>query len=108
MCLTVKKWTASCLKPLVQETLRFKSLEEMCTRFIASGGYILNITQCNAGKVQQGKYETSSMFEKVGVIGGNDLTTEAAVTKMMVALGMKDKQAVLNMLSSDLRGEMSI
>lgn len=85
-----------------------KSLEEMCTRFIASGGYILNITQCNAGKVHQGKYETSSMFEKVGVIGGNDLTTEAAVTKMMVALGMKDKQAVLSMLSTDLRGEMSM
>lgn len=83
-------------------------LERLCTQFISQGGYILNITQCNAGKVHQGMYETSSMFEKIGVLGGADLTTEAAVTKMMIALGMKDNETTHRTLSTNLRGEVSL
>jgi L-asparaginase len=76
---------------------------------ISKGIVILNITQCNAGKVEQGKYATSAAFKKMGVIGGSDMTAEAAVAKLMYVLGStSNKKEIEKMLSSDLRGEMTV
>jgi L-asparaginase len=76
--------------------------------YIADGGIILNITQCSSGAVQQGKYATSSFFEKVGVVSGNDLTSEAALTKVMHLLGEKQShQEIISSLKSSLCGEMT-
>jgi L-asparaginase len=73
------------------------------------GLVILNITQCNAGKVEQGKYATSAGLKKIGVIGGADLTTEAAVAKLMFVLGTtNDKKQIEKKLQTDLRGEMTV
>jgi L-asparaginase len=70
---------------------------------------ILNVTQCNAGAVDQGKYETSADLAKIGVIGGADITTEAAVTKLMYLLASsKNKKEVENLLVKNLRGEITI
>ena len=52
-------------------------------RAVDSGKWLVNITQCATGFVEQGLYETSSALEKVGITPGADLTTEAAVTKSM-------------------------
>ncbi len=44
---------------------------------IEKGTLIINVTQCAAGKVEQGKYETSTQLKEIGVLSGYDSTTEA-------------------------------
>jgi L-asparaginase len=58
--------------------------------------------------VQQGKYETSSFFDKVGVISGKDMTTEAALAKMMYLLGSQvSKEEIQRKLAISLTGELT-
>lgn len=76
--------------------------------FIEGGGIVMNVTQCAAGSVDMGLYETSAGLKSAGVISGRDITTEAAVTKMMILLGSELKKPVIEaMLSKSVRGEMS-
>lgn len=76
--------------------------------FIARGGIVLNVTQCPAGSVEMGLYETSEGLRSAGVISGKDLTTEAAVTKMMMLLGSElSRDRIESLLSKSICGEMS-
>lgn len=71
------------------------------------GILILNVSQCPGGMVTQGKYETSRHLLEAGVLGGSDLTSEAAITKLMVLLGNYGLGDVRNMVTQNLAGELT-
>jgi L-asparaginase len=85
-------WFTTCIKKAVEK-----------------GIIILNISQCAGGSVTLGQYETSINLLNAGVVSGYDMTTEAAVTKLMYLLGQGlSHEEVKKHLNSDLRGEITI
>lgn len=79
-------------------------LEETIQRGIP----VVNITQCPGGRVTMGLYETSINLKRIGVISGNDLTTEAALTKMMYLLGAGfSREDFKKEFETSLRGELT-
>lgn len=74
---------------------------------IARGLQIVNVTQCSIGSVTMGKYETSTELKEIGVISGKDITTEAAITKMMYLLGQNTPKDIFkSQFETSLRGEL--
>lgn len=76
---------------------------------INNGLIIFNVTQCKSGSVELGRYETSIELQRIGVIGGYDITTESALAKLMYLIGQGfSRDEVIQLLQSSLRGEMTI
>lgn len=69
---------------------------------------VINVTQCSGGSVVMGVYETSSVLKRIGVISGRDITTEAALAKLMFLLGQGvSPKGFKTIFETPLRGEMS-
>ena len=70
---------------------------------------ILYVTQCVNGGIHSTRYETGDCITRAGVVSGHDITSEAAITKMMYLFGLGlTADSVKKYLSYSLCGEMTI
>lgn len=86
-----QKWFTDCLRKAIDK-----------------GIIIVDITQCDGGSVELGRYETSQHLQRIGVLSGYDMTFEAALTKLMFVLGMElPPEETKRMIEEPLRGELT-
>ena len=76
---------------------------------VERGIVILNVTQCVNGGIHSTRYVTGDCLARAGVVSGHDITSEAAITKMMYLFGMGlPAENVKKYLSYSLCGEVTI
>ena len=72
------------------------------------GIVIVDVTQCRQGTVNLSSYSTSAPLVGVGILGGLDLTTEAALTKLFYLIGRGyTAEQVRAQMQTNLRGELT-
>ncbi|KIO77578.1 1-alkyl-2-acetylglycerophosphocholine esterase [Pedobacter lusitanus] len=75
---------------------------------IDQGKLIVDISQCQGGSVELGKYETSKKLQQMGIISGFDMTFEATVTKLMYLMGQNlTNTEIAVLMEQSLRGELT-
>ena len=76
---------------------------------IERGVVVVNITQCTNGCVMPMRYVTGKELSDAGCVSGYDLTSEAAITKLMYLLGEGlSAEEVKRQMATSLCGEMTI
>ncbi|KAF2140334.1 uncharacterized protein K452DRAFT_289077 [Aplosporella prunicola CBS 121167] len=75
---------------------------------VKRGVVIVNVTQCLSGSVNP-LYAPATVLGRAGVVFGQDMTTEAALTKMSYLLAMPEitPSEVAKRMSVSLRGELT-
>ena len=69
---------------------------------------VVNVTQCMTGSVMPHRYGTGLSMSASGVIPGHDMTSEAAITKLMYLFGRNLSPAeVQEAMEIPIRGELS-
>ncbi|MGH9464496.1 MAG: asparaginase [Thermoanaerobaculia bacterium] len=72
------------------------------------GVVLVDCTQCLRGAVEIDAYATGAGMARAGAVSGGDMTTEAALTKLMVLFGRGcTPEEVRELVQQDLRGELS-
>lgn len=78
-------------------------------RTVERGVVIVNVTQCPNGCVQPQLYAAGLNLAKAGCISGHDLTSEAAITKLMYLFGLGLRpEEVKKYMQRPLCGEMTV
>ena len=78
------------------------------TDAVQRGVVVTVVTQCANGGVNLCLYETGRKLSETGIVSGGDLTSEAAITKLMHLLGLGlDNAEVARMMQKSLRGELT-
>lgn len=76
---------------------------------VERGVLVLNVTQCDNGSVEMQLYETGLRLQKAGVLSAYDMTTEAAITKLMYVLGQDlSLEESVELMKRPLRGEFTL
>ena len=76
---------------------------------VKKGIVIVNVTQCFSGAVEMGRYQGGKALKNIGVISGYDITTEAAITKLMFLFGQGfSPEEVKERMQSSIAGEIII
>ncbi|MGB0850715.1 MAG: asparaginase [Bacteroidia bacterium] len=68
---------------------------------------ILATTQCPNGSIELGQYASSNKLKSKIVVDGKDITSEAALTKLMWVIGNFEVSERCSILSKNLRGEIN-
>lgn len=84
-------------------------LMKLLRRATDRGVVIVNISQCVAGHVEMGLYDTGRTLREAGVISGHDSTIEAATTKLMhLTAHLSDPDAIISHMQRSLAGEITV
>ena len=83
-----------------------KALINRLAKANKDGVVIVNLSQCLMGGVFQGSYATGESLNQIGIVGGADLTLEAAFTKLhyLLACGYSNEE-IKQLIPTSLRGE---